>query len=131
MLSGDTKTASDILDEWGTNVFVMEIKECGEVLQHHWCRAVCHKYENDTQCRFLFPHKIVEASHFDPENNTIVFVCHDAMVNYFNLYLLVFCRHNHDLKCILSRKGAKTAMFYISDYITKMDVKTYEMLSLL
>ncbi|KAG1779379.1 hypothetical protein EV702DRAFT_923238, partial [Suillus placidus] len=45
--------------------------------------------------------------------------------------ILVFCRYNHDIKCILSGKGAKAAMFYISDYITKMDSKTYEMLSLL
>jgi len=43
----------------------------------------------------------------------------------------VFCRHNHDLKCILSGKSAKAAMFYISDYITKMGLKTYKMLSLL
>ncbi|KAI6014638.1 hypothetical protein EDC04DRAFT_2522802, partial [Pisolithus marmoratus] len=38
---------------------------------------------------------------------------------------------NHDLKCILSGKSAKAAMFYISDYITKMGIKTYVMLSLL
>jgi hypothetical protein len=58
-------------------------------------------------------------------------MCRDSTVNYFNPYILVFCRHNHDMKCILSGKGAKAAMFYVSDYITKMDVKTYEMLSLL
>jgi len=60
-----------------------------------------------------------------------VLMCCDANVNYFNPYILVFCRHNHDMKCILSGRGAKAAMFYISDYITKMDVKTYEVLSLL
>lgn len=52
-------------------------------------------------------------------------------MNYFNLYILVFCRHNHDLKCILSGKSAKAAMFYITDYITKMSLNTYETLSLL
>ena len=77
------------------------------------------------------PHEIVEASYFDPETDSIVFVCRDATVNYFNPYILVFCRHNHDIKCILSGKAAKAAMFYITDYITKMDLKTYEMLSLL
>ncbi|KIK34069.1 hypothetical protein CY34DRAFT_28013, partial [Suillus luteus UH-Slu-Lm8-n1] len=46
-------------------------------------------------------------------------------------HVLVFCRHNHDLKCILSSKAAKAAMFYITDYITKSDLKTHEMLSLL
>ncbi|KAG2352759.1 hypothetical protein BDR07DRAFT_1205516, partial [Suillus spraguei] len=80
---------------------------------------------------FLFPHEIVETSYFDPETNSNVLMCGDRNVNYFNPYLLVFCRHNHDIKCILSGKGAKAAMFYISDYITKMDLKTYEVLSLL
>ncbi|KAG0702028.1 hypothetical protein DFH29DRAFT_760579, partial [Suillus ampliporus] len=38
---------------------------------------------------------------------------------------------NHDLKCILSGKAAKGAMCYISDYITKMDLKLYQILSML
>ncbi|KAI6025289.1 hypothetical protein PISMIDRAFT_677141, partial [Pisolithus microcarpus 441] len=63
--------------------------------------------------------------------NSITLMCHDGNVNYFNPYILVFCRHNHDIKCILSGKSAKAAMFYISDYITKSGSKTYEMLSLL
>ena len=58
-------------------------------------------------------------------------MCHDSTVNYFNPYILVFCQHNHDLKCILSGKAAKASSFYITDYITKMGPKTYEMLSLL
>jgi len=58
-------------------------------------------------------------------------MCHDATINFFNPYILVFCRHNHDIKCILSGKAAKAAMFYITDYITKMDIKTHEMLSLM
>ena len=58
-------------------------------------------------------------------------MCHDANVNYHNPYILVFCRHNHDIKCILSGKAEKAAMFYITDYITKTDLKTHEMLSLM
>ncbi|KAF9650758.1 hypothetical protein BDM02DRAFT_3092423 [Thelephora ganbajun] len=119
-----------MLNEW-ESVFCMQIKMCGEVLQRHGCRKVCHKYGNDNRCRFLFPHKIVEASHFDPETNSIFLLCRDGTINYLNPYLLVFCRHNHDIKCILSGKAAKAAMFYITDYITKGDLKTHEMLSLL
>ena len=58
-------------------------------------------------------------------------MCHDATINFFNPYILVFCGHNHDIKCILSGKAAKAAMFYITDYITKMDTKTHEMLLLM
>ncbi|KAH7904332.1 hypothetical protein BJ138DRAFT_972808, partial [Hygrophoropsis aurantiaca] len=119
-----------VLNEWDS-VFVTEIKKCGETLQRHRCRRVCHKYGNDNKCRFLFPHEIVEASYYDPETKSVVLMCRDGNVNYFNPYILVFCRHNHDIKCILSGKAAKAAMFYITDYITKMDLKTYEMLSLL
>ena len=94
-------------------------------------KPVCHKYGNDDKCRFLFPHEIVESSYFNQDSNSVVLKCLDSMVNYFNRYILVYCHHNHDLKCILSGKAAKAAMCYITDYITKMDMKTYQMLSLL
>lgn len=116
--------------EW--NIFMQtEVKKLGEVLQRHTCRKVCHKYGNTDKCRFQFPHEVVDVSHFDAETNSVILKCLDSMVNYYNRYILVFCRHNHDIKCILSGKAAKAAMFYITDYITKMDIKTYKMLSLL
>ena len=55
----------------------------------------------------------------------------DANVNYYSPPILVMCRHNNDLRFILSGKSAKAAVFYITDYITKMDLKTYEVLSLM
>ncbi|KAL6309394.1 hypothetical protein BKA93DRAFT_718238, partial [Sparassis latifolia] len=119
-----------ILNEW-ESVFVTEIKKCGEVLQRHQHRKVCEKYGNEGKCRFLFPHEVVESSYFDRNTNSVILMCKDANVNYYNPYILVFCRHNHDIKCILSGKAAKAAMFYITDYITKVDLKTYQMLSLL
>ncbi|KAG2749903.1 hypothetical protein P692DRAFT_201657732, partial [Suillus brevipes Sb2] len=119
-----------IAKEW-ESTFVSQIQQCGEALQRHTCRAVCHKYGNDASCRFLFPHEIVDKSTFDAATNSVLFKCVDGTVNYFNPSILVCCRHNHDLRCILSGKSAKAAMFYISDYITKMDTKTYEMLTLL
>ena len=126
----DPNVPLHVTKEW-ESVMVTEIKKCGEILQCHVCAPVCHKYGNEGRCRFLFPHEIVEVSYFDSDTNSIVLRCCDETMNYFNPYILVFCRHNHDLKCILSGKAAKAVMFYISDYITKMDTKTYEMLSLL
>jgi hypothetical protein len=127
------KTSQLIFDELNMweSAFVTQIKICGEALQRHVCRPVCHKYGNDNQCRFLFPHEVVEASYYDHDNKSIVFMCRDSTVNFFNPYILVFCRHNHDIKCILSGKAAKASSFYITDYITKMGPKTYETLSLL
>ncbi|KAI6017870.1 hypothetical protein EDC04DRAFT_2942855, partial [Pisolithus marmoratus] len=118
------------LKEW-ESILLAEAKKCGEALQQHQCHLVCHKYGNEDKCCFLFPHEIIESSYFKSETNSVVLMCQDGYVNYHNQYILVFCRHNHDLKCILSGKSAKATMFYISDYITKMGVKTYEMLSLL
>jgi len=120
-----------MLQDWDVT-FKTEIKRCGEALQRHTCRTVCHKYGNEERCQFLFLHEVVDMSHFDPDTtDAVVFKCRDPNVNYFNPYVLVFCRHNHNMKCILSGKAAKAAMFYISDYITKMDMKTYEVLTLL
>jgi len=125
-----TGISAQTLHEW--HMFMeSEVKKLGEVLQRHSCKPVCHKYGNENKCRFQFPHEIVPNSHFDSDSNSVVLKCLDGMVNYFNRYILVYCRHNHDIKCILSGKAAKAAMYYITDYITKMDVKTYEMLSLL
>lgn len=122
--------SADAVDEW-TSEFQSEVKKCAEALQRHTCKAVCHKYGNTDKCRFQFPHDLVPLSYFDSDTNSIYLLCLDSTLNYFNPHILVYCRHNHDLKCILSGKAAKAAMFYITDYITKMDSKTYETLSLL
>lgn len=108
-----------------------EIKRCGERMQRHECQKVCHKYGHEHTCRFNFPHELVEKSWYDEEHNAVVFLVKDATVNFHNRYLLVFCRHNHDLKCILSGRAARAAVIYITDYITKMDMRTYQVLSLL
>ncbi|KAK0496949.1 hypothetical protein EDD18DRAFT_1022989, partial [Armillaria luteobubalina] len=106
--------------------FEQDVKTCGEALQRHTHRAVCNKYNHDT-CRFQFLCEFVSESYFDEDMKAVVLACHDQMVNYYNEWVLVFCRFNHDLHCILSGKSCKAAMFYI----TKMTVKTYEMLSLM
>jgi len=111
--------------------FIADVKLSGEALQRHICRDVCHKYGHVNDCRFLFPHEIVEHSYFDENTNSIILKCLDGTINYYNPLLLVCCRHNHDLKCILSGKSAKAAMFYISDYITKNDEKMHQVLTML
>lgn len=118
------------MDNWKT-LFLNELKLCGEALQRHTCRDVCHKYGRSDTCQFQFSHEIVKSSWFDSETNSIYLLCLDPNVNYHNPFILVYCQHNHDLKFILSEKAAKAAMFYITDYITKNDLKTYEILSLL
>jgi hypothetical protein len=110
--------------------FPCEVKRCAEVLQKHDvpCRKVCFKYGSE-DCRFGFPHDIIPESSFDKVDNSISLKCLDPMMNWFNPYILTFCRHNHDLKWILSGKSAKAAMLYITDYITKDDEQIHHTLS--
>jgi hypothetical protein len=110
--------------EWDS-IMATKVKHCGEVLQCHRCKWVCHKYGNDERCRFLFPHEVIEESYYDAASKSVVLKCGDGTMNYLNPYILVYCRHNHDLKCILSGRAAKAAMFYITDYITKTELKTH------
>lgn len=125
-------------DNW-ENYVLYETKACGEVLQRHGeCKPVCWKYKDVSQipaelraCRFLFPHEIVEESYYDEENKAVILRCRDGRVNYHNPYILVYCRHNHDIKCILSGRAARAAIFYITNYITKSDLQLHQMLSLL
>ena len=111
--------------------FPYEVKRCADVLQKHDvpCRKVCFKYGSE-DCRFGFPHDIVPESSFDETDNSISLKCLDPMMNWFNPYILTFCRHNHDLRCILSGKSAKAAMIYITDYITKDDEQMHHTLSM-
>ena len=111
--------------------FDAEVKKCGEILQRHSvpCKPVCMKY-GSTECRFGFPHEIVNEPRFEPDTNSIILRCEDPMINWYNPHILTFCRHNHDIKCILSGKSAKAAMFYITDYITKNDEKLHQILSM-
>jgi hypothetical protein len=117
-------------DQWETE-FLQEVKLCAEKLQRHECRKVCHKYGNENNCRFDFPHDIVLESYFDHSTNALYLLCRDPNVNYYNPFIIVFTRNNHDIKCIFSGKAAKAAMFYITDYMTKGELKSYQILSLL
>jgi hypothetical protein len=111
--------------------FVSDVKKLGECVQRHStpCKPVCHKY-GSRDCRFGFPHDIVENSAFHQDSNSILLCCHDPTINWYNPIILSSCRHNHDIKCILSGKSAKAAMFYISDYITKNDEKLWQLMSM-
>jgi hypothetical protein len=111
--------------------FQYDHKYLGEAYQRHVCRDVCHKYGNEGKCCFQFPHEVVETSHFDPATNSVFMQSLDPTVNYHSPELLVSSRHNHDMKNILSGKAAKAASQYISDYITKMDQKTDQAVSVM
>jgi len=75
------------MKDWSDD-FVYEIKLCGEVLQRHTCRKICHKYGNEGKCQFMFLHEIVDKSYFDKQTNSVILLCHDATINFFDPYIL-------------------------------------------
>jgi len=95
----DNYSSEDDLKDW-SDEFLYEINSCGKVLQRHVCRKVFHKAGNESKFRFLFIHEIPDKSYFDKETNSVILMCHDATINFFNPYILVFCQHNHDIKLL-------------------------------
>ncbi|KAE9395279.1 hypothetical protein BT96DRAFT_761080, partial [Gymnopus androsaceus JB14] len=92
---------------WQQN-FNTQHKLIGEHHQRHHCHPVCFKgHKNKTECRFGYPHELVELSCFKVESNSVIFARKELDMNGHNPYVLVFGRHNHDHKCILSGKAAK------------------------
>ncbi|VDB89145.1 unnamed protein product [Peniophora sp. CBMAI 1063] len=117
------------IDTWLRDVFQPDLVYCGENLQRHECKPVCFKYGSE-QCRFHYPHEIAEESKFDRETLSVVIKVLDATCNPYNKWLLGTCRHNIDVKYILSGKGGKAGMFYIAGYITKSELSMPETLGL-
>jgi hypothetical protein len=120
------------------STFDYEVKACAEKLQRHVCQEVCWKYRNVSHlpkelrpCRFQFPHEIVPESYYDRATKSVVMACRDPTMNYYNPYILLCCRHNHDMRNILSGKGTKAAMFYITNYITKDEIRSHNMLTMM
>ncbi|KAH7876145.1 uncharacterized protein C8R40DRAFT_1043103, partial [Lentinula edodes] len=131
VIDKNNTVSTELICDW-EKLFEDEHKRIGERFQRHRCRPVCHKGQTNTDvCRFGYPHEIVENSNYDIKQNSIIFARKETDVNGHNPQLLVCTRHNHDIKCILSGKAAKAAMFYISDYITKMPLNTEALLSTL
>lgn len=97
-------------------------KEC----QIHSHTRTCYKYRKtgeDLHCRFDHDEdNFHEATEFDPETAEICLRCLHSMVNNFNSIMLEAMQCNMDIKFIGS---AKAILYYITDYITKTDLKTH------
>ncbi|KAK0446935.1 uncharacterized protein EV420DRAFT_1218433, partial [Desarmillaria tabescens] len=101
------------------------IKDC----QIHSHSKTCFKYCGDGEpkvCRFdLDESKIRAESSFDYETGELCLRCLNGMVNNFNETILRAMRCNMDIKFIGSGASAKAVLYYITDYITKSQLKTH------
>ena len=101
-----------------------------EQCQRHKHSKTCYKYwkgfPEPKECRFDLDEKnICAESSFDVESGEICLRCLDGLVNNFNATMLEAIRCNMDIKFIGSGPAAKAILYYITDYITKSQLKTH------
>lgn len=102
------------------------VKAC----QSHTHSGACYKYwkgpPDPKECRFdLHENNFCPESAFDYATGDICLRCLDGMVNNFNDTILEAVRCNMDIKFIGSGASAKAILYYITDYITKSQLKTH------
>ncbi|KAF8198385.1 hypothetical protein K438DRAFT_1672556, partial [Mycena galopus ATCC 62051] len=104
--------------------------------QYHTHSKTCFKYwrgpPEPKTCRFdLHEDNFRAESCFDPETGEIHLRCLNGLVNNFNATMIEALRNNMDIKFIGSGASAKGILYYITDYITKSQLKTHVAFSML
>ncbi|KAJ8580894.1 hypothetical protein M405DRAFT_854929 [Rhizopogon salebrosus TDB-379] len=102
------------------------VKAC----QVHKHNATCFKYwkgpPDPRECRFdLDESHFCGTSYIDHTTGEICLRCLDGMVNNFNHTMLEAIRCNMDITFIGSGASAKAVLYYITDYITKSQLKAH------
>lgn len=92
----------------------------------------CYKYwkgpssGEPRECRFeLDENNTCPNTFFDSETGELNLCCLDGMVNNFNQTIIEAIRCNIDIKFISSGASAKAVLYYITDYITKSQLKSH------
>lgn len=135
--SGSTPCAMqscpDPYDPEFTNNFEGHIASVVAQTNFHKHTFTCTKYNTPTSnkiCRMNYPRQEVPSTYIDEETNKIYFSRDDTCLVPFNSALSVAVRCNTDVNFIASGRSAKAAMFYITDYITKIGLSSHHLLGL-
>ena len=100
------------------------------VANTHSCRGTCFKYRKKNECRFCFPRELVAKGHVTEENE-IKLKRTNPMINNYNPSIMTCIRSNHDIKFIPSGKDGKNIAFYVTNYATKSQLSTHNMVPLI
>ena len=93
--------------------------------QYHRYSATCYKYDIKS-CRFdMDEGNYRPVSCFDLETGELTLRCLHGLVNNFNETILDCIQCNMDIKFVGSGASAKAILYYITDYITKSQLKTH------
>ncbi|KAH7917509.1 hypothetical protein BV22DRAFT_1026194, partial [Leucogyrophana mollusca] len=120
----------DIRDVDVAKVRQKDLHHLAKSCQLHAHTGTCFKYwkgpPNPRECRFdLDASNYSPISYVDAESEEICLRCLDGMVNNFNSTILEAVRCNMDIKFIGSGASAKAILYYITDYITKSQLKAH------
>lgn len=90
------------------------------------CYQYWKGYPYPLECRFdLHESNYNETSTIDPETGELELRCLDGLVNNFNSTMLEAIRCNMDIQFIGSGPTAKAILYYITNYISKEQLKTH------
>lgn len=106
-----------------------DISRLVERVQRHRYTHTCYKHYKPGEtrsCRFdLSEDNFRAESAIDPETGCIRLRCLDGLVNNFNMTMLEAVRCNMDIQFIGSGESAKAMIYYVTDYITKSQLKSH------
>jgi hypothetical protein len=106
-----------------------DVSRLVERVQRHRHSHTCYKHYKAGEartCRFDLKEENFRAnSSVDPETGQISLRCLDGLVNNFNMTILEAVRCNMDIQFVGSGESAKAMIYYITDYITKSQLKTH------
>ncbi|PPQ74448.1 hypothetical protein CVT24_000036 [Panaeolus cyanescens] len=83
------------------------------------------------ECTARFPRKIVEHSHVDLETGHVNLRKREEWINCVTPLITASSRCNSDTTSLLSGTAVKATLGYVTDYITKSTLKTYQLFSLM
>ena len=101
-----------------------------KVANTHSCRSTCYKYRKNQVCRFGYPRDIVPETQIT-DDNIILLKRLSQMINNYNPYVMTCIRSNHDIKFVPSGKDGYNIAFYVSEYQTKAQISTHQIVPLI
>ncbi|KAJ7828416.1 hypothetical protein B0H13DRAFT_2437799, partial [Mycena leptocephala] len=77
-------------------------------------------------CKARFPREIFNTTHVDDSTGHINIKKTEPQLNTFSRTLTYFSRSNTDVTSLLSGTAVKAVVSYVSDYVSKLGLKTYQ-----
>jgi hypothetical protein len=99
-------------------------------MQMHRHSSSCYKY-GSKQCRYRFERALQKLEAHLAEDGTIRLPRNHGLVNNYCPFILLGVRCNMDVQAIVRGADCRSLAFYVSDYITKQQLTTYQAMPLL